>query len=48
MQATESARAKLQAANSSRRSSPDVSDREYIKTRRSLPGANGRQGSPRI
>lgn len=48
MQATESARAKLQA-NSSPRSSPDVQDREiYVKKRHSLPGANGRQGSPRI
>eukprot|EP00257_Ricinus_communis_P017278 XP_015575680.1 protein IQ-DOMAIN 32 [Ricinus communis] len=47
MQATESARAKIQA-NSSPRSSPDVQDRDYIKKRHSLPGANGRQGSPRI
>ncbi|KAJ4839723.1 hypothetical protein Tsubulata_041020 [Turnera subulata] len=47
MQATESARAKLNA-NSSPRSSPDVTDREYTKKRHSLPGANGRQGSPRI
>nr|XP_023900155.1 protein IQ-DOMAIN 32 isoform X2 [Quercus suber]POF20643.1 protein iq-domain 32 [Quercus suber] len=48
MQATESARAKLQA-NNSPRSSPDVQDRDsYIKKRHSLPGANGRQGSPRI
>jgi len=48
MQATESARAKLQA-NSSPRSSPDVQDRDlYVKKRHSLPGANGRQGSPRI
>ncbi|KAL6295607.1 hypothetical protein ACE6H2_003749 [Prunus campanulata] len=48
MQATESARAKLQA-NTSPRSSPDVQDRDiYIKKRHSLPGANGRQGSPRI
>ncbi|KAB1203713.1 Protein IQ-DOMAIN 32 [Morella rubra] len=48
MQATESARAKAQA-NSSPRSSPDVQDRDiYVKKRYSLPGANGRQGSPRI
>ncbi|GLT92033.1 hypothetical protein SLE2022_098920 [Rubroshorea leprosula] len=48
MQATESARAKVQA-NNSPRSSPDLHDRDiYIKKRHSLPGANGRQGSPRI
>ncbi|KAL6311153.1 hypothetical protein AAG906_025499 [Vitis piasezkii] len=48
MQATESARAKLHA-NNSPRSSPDVQDKDiYIKKRHSLPGANGRQGSPRI
>ncbi|PRQ27168.1 putative IQ motif, EF-hand binding protein [Rosa chinensis] len=48
MQATESARAKLQATTSPR-SSPDVQDREiYIKKRHSLPGVNGRQGSPRV
>ncbi|GLT71812.1 hypothetical protein SLA2020_438050 [Shorea laevis] len=48
MQATESARAKVQA-NNSPRSSPDVQDRDlYVKKRHSLPGANGRQGSPRI
>ncbi|XP_050205557.1 protein IQ-DOMAIN 32 [Mercurialis annua] len=47
MQATQSARAKIQA-NSSPRSSPDAQDREYIKKRQSLPGTNGRQGSPRI
>ncbi|KAK2660688.1 hypothetical protein Ddye_007221 [Dipteronia dyeriana] len=48
MQATESARAKIQA-NNSPRSSPDVQDRDiYIKKRHSLPVANGRQGSPRI
>ncbi|KAI5596791.1 hypothetical protein POPTR_002G025200v4 [Populus trichocarpa] len=47
MQATESARAKLNA-NNSPRSSPDVQDRDFIKKRQSLPGANGRQGSPRI
>ncbi|KAF2310082.1 hypothetical protein GH714_006480 [Hevea brasiliensis] len=47
MQVTESARAKIQA-NNSPRSSPDVQDRDYIKKRHSLPGANGRQGSPRI
>ncbi|GLT57943.1 hypothetical protein SLA2020_308770 [Shorea laevis] len=48
MQATESARAKVHA-NNSPRSSPDLHDRDiYIKKRHSLPGANGRQGSPRI
>ncbi|XP_039024054.1 protein IQ-DOMAIN 32-like isoform X2 [Hibiscus syriacus] len=48
MQATESARAKLNA-NNSPRSSPDVQDREIsIKKRHSLPATNGRQGSPRI
>ncbi|XWS20985.1 hypothetical protein CRYUN_Cryun30bG0016200 [Craigia yunnanensis] len=48
MQATESARAKV-TANNSPRSSPDVQDRDTcIKKRHSLPGANGRQGSPRI
>lgn len=48
MRATESARAKVQL-NNSPRSSPDVQDAEiYIKKRHSLPGANGRQGSPRI
>jgi hypothetical protein len=48
MQATESARAKALAA-SSPKSSPDVHDKEiYIKKRHSLPGANGRQGSPRV
>ncbi|KAH9693263.1 protein IQ-DOMAIN 32 [Citrus sinensis] len=48
MQATESARAKIQA-NNSPRSSPDVQDRDtYIKKRHSLPVANGRHGSPRI
>ncbi|XP_021284375.1 protein IQ-DOMAIN 32 isoform X2 [Herrania umbratica] len=48
MQATESARAKV-SANNSPRSSPDVQDRDiHIKKRHSLPGANGRQGSPRI
>lgn len=47
MQATESARAKVQSTNSPR-SSPDVQDRElYIKKRHSLP-ADGRQGSPRV
>ncbi|CAN0872221.1 Protein IQ-DOMAIN 32 [Linum grandiflorum] len=48
MLATESARAKLQLNNSSPRSSPDASDREYIKKRHSLPGANGKEGSPQI
>ncbi|KAL2499405.1 Protein IQ-DOMAIN 32 [Abeliophyllum distichum] len=48
MQATESARAKA-IANSSPRSSPDVQDKDiYAKKRHSLPGANGRQGSPHI
>ncbi|XP_008466506.2 protein IQ-DOMAIN 32 isoform X1 [Cucumis melo] len=48
MRATESARAKVQL-NNSPRSSPDVQDAEiYVKKRHSLPGANGRQGSPRI
>ncbi|XP_038717782.1 protein IQ-DOMAIN 32-like isoform X2 [Tripterygium wilfordii] len=47
MQATESARAKLNA-NNSPRSSPDVHDRDYIKKRHSLPGASGKQDSPRI
>lgn len=48
MQATESARAKVNA-NNSPRSSPDVQERDiHIKKRHSLPGANGRQGSPRI
>ncbi|XP_060199794.1 protein IQ-DOMAIN 32 [Lycium barbarum] len=49
MQATESARAKAAIPNSSPRSSPDVHNKdEYIKKRHSLPGSNGRQGSPRI
>ncbi|KAF7829597.1 Protein IQ-DOMAIN 32 [Senna tora] len=50
MQATESARAKINA-NNSPRSSPDVNDGEtHVKKRHSLPGASaaGRQGSPRI
>ncbi|CAA3033653.1 IQ-DOMAIN 32 isoform X2 [Olea europaea subsp. europaea] len=48
MQATESARAKA-IANSSPRSSPDVQDKDnFMKKRHSLPGANGRHGSPRI
>ncbi|XP_010061027.2 protein IQ-DOMAIN 32 [Eucalyptus grandis] len=48
MQATESARAKLNS-NNSPRSSPDVHDTEFhIKKRHSLPGVNDRQGSPRI
>lgn len=48
MQATESARAKA-ISNSSPRSSPDVHNKEeYHKKRHSLPGSNGRQGSPRI
>ncbi|MBA0625554.1 hypothetical protein Godav_003337 [Gossypium davidsonii] len=48
MQATESARAKVNA-NNSPRSSPDVQNGDlYIKKRHSLPGANGKQHSPRI
>ncbi|CAI9777876.1 unnamed protein product [Fraxinus pennsylvanica] len=48
MQATESARAKA-IANSSPRSSPDVQDKDtFMKKRHSLPGANGRHGSPCI
>ncbi|CAN6722341.1 unnamed protein product [Malus baccata var. baccata] len=48
MQATESAKAKLQT-NTSPRSSPDMQDRDInVKKRHSLPGTNGRQGSPRI
>ncbi|KAL9277371.1 hypothetical protein ACSQ67_025077 [Phaseolus vulgaris] len=48
MQATESARAKINA-NNSPRSSPDVHERDVeVKKRLSLPGAAGRQGSPRI
>ncbi|GAB4839096.1 hypothetical protein Ancab_028624 [Ancistrocladus abbreviatus] len=45
MQATESARAKAHSP----RSSPDVQPKEvYTKKRHSLPGATGRQESPRI
>ncbi|GAU26885.1 hypothetical protein TSUD_02880 [Trifolium subterraneum] len=48
MQATQSARAKINA-NSSPRSSPDVHDPDVnIKKRHSLPGATGKQGSPRV
>ncbi|GKC33289.1 IQ motif, EF-hand binding site, P-loop containing nucleoside triphosphate hydrolase [Tanacetum coccineum] len=48
MQVTESARAKA-LANNSPRSSPDVQGKEaYLKKRHSLPGANGRHGSPHI
>ncbi|CAJ1973234.1 unnamed protein product [Sphenostylis stenocarpa] len=48
MQATESARAKINA-NNSPRSSPDVHERDIeAKKRHSLSGATGRQGSPRI
>ncbi|KAI4336807.1 hypothetical protein L6164_015287 [Bauhinia variegata] len=48
MQATESARAKLNA-NNSPQSSPDVHEREVqVKKRHSLPGATNRQSSPRI
>ncbi|MCL7048078.1 hypothetical protein MKW94_029796, partial [Papaver nudicaule] len=46
MQVTESRRAKVLV---SPRSSPDVQDKEgYIKKRHSLPGTNGKQGSPRM
>jgi hypothetical protein len=49
MQATESAKAKALANNSSPRSSPDVQGKEFlIKKRHSLPVSNGRQESPRI
>ncbi|KAL8459105.1 hypothetical protein ACS0TY_036542 [Phlomoides rotata] len=48
MQATESAKAKA-ISNGSPRSSSDVQDKDIIiKNRLSLPGTNGRQGSPRI
>lgn len=48
MQVTESAKAKINA-NNSPRSSPDVHERDVeVKKRLSLPGAAGRQGSPRI
>lgn len=48
MQATQSAKAKINA-NSSPRSSPDVHDTDInIKKRHSLPGATGKQGSPRV
>ena len=48
MQVTEFARAKALAKNSPR-SSPDVQGKEaYLKKRHSLPGANGRHGSPHI
>lgn len=48
MQATESARAKA-LAGLSPRSSPDVHDKDTtLKKRHSLPGGNGRHGSPRI
>ncbi|CAL0305861.1 unnamed protein product [Lupinus luteus] len=48
MQVTESARAKINA-NTSPRSSPDVHDEDIqLKKRHSLPGATGRQVSPRI
>ncbi|XP_028764985.1 protein IQ-DOMAIN 32 isoform X2 [Neltuma alba] len=50
MQATESARAKINA-NNSPRSSPDLHDRDvHVKKRHSLPGASAtdRQVSPRI
>ncbi|XP_057727303.1 protein IQ-DOMAIN 32-like [Arachis stenosperma] len=48
MQATESAKAKT-SANNTPRSSPDVHERDVQVTKRhSLPGATGRQVSPRI
>ncbi|KAK8648936.1 hypothetical protein V6N13_129678 [Hibiscus sabdariffa] len=48
MQATESARAKLNA-NNSPRSSPDMQERDIsIKKRHSLSAANVRQGTPRV
>ncbi|XP_068646699.1 protein IQ-DOMAIN 32-like [Aristolochia californica] len=48
MQVTESARAKINS-NNSPKSSPDVLDKDtYIKKRHSLPGTNGKQGSPRM
>ncbi|KAE9603541.1 putative IQ motif, EF-hand binding, P-loop containing nucleoside triphosphate hydrolase [Lupinus albus] len=48
MQVTESAKAKINA-NTSPRSSPDVHDEDIqLKKRHSLPGATGRQVSPRI
>ncbi|KAG9443060.1 hypothetical protein H6P81_018914 [Aristolochia fimbriata] len=48
MQATESARAKINS-HSSPKSSPDVQDKEiYNKKRHSLPATNGKQGSPRM
>ncbi|KAM7256623.1 hypothetical protein ACFE04_012364 [Oxalis oulophora] len=51
MQATHSARAKINNSTSSPRSSSDAQQHDgevYVKKRHSLPGANGRQGSPRI
>ncbi|RDX97251.1 Protein IQ-DOMAIN 32, partial [Mucuna pruriens] len=48
MQATQSAKAKINA-NNSPRSSPDVHEHDIeVKKRHSLPGATGRQVSPRI
>ncbi|XP_061350843.1 protein IQ-DOMAIN 32-like isoform X2 [Gastrolobium bilobum] len=48
MQATESAKAKINA-NNSPKSIPDVHERDIqVKKRHSLPGATGRQVSPRI
>ncbi|KAF6136144.1 hypothetical protein GIB67_030192, partial [Kingdonia uniflora] len=48
MQATESAKAKA-LMNTSPRSTPDLQDKDiYIKKRHSLPGANGKQISPRM
>lgn len=50
MQATESAKAKA-ILNNSPRSSPDAAHNKetyHVKKRHSLPGANGRQRSPRI
>ncbi|XP_010530292.1 PREDICTED: protein IQ-DOMAIN 32-like [Tarenaya hassleriana] len=49
MQATESARAKLQANSGSPKSSPDVQEGDfYVKKRHSLPIANVKEVSPRI
>lgn len=48
MLATESAKAKI-SANYSPRSSPDVHEQDiHVKKRHSLPGATGKQGSPRV
>ncbi|XP_068639695.1 protein IQ-DOMAIN 32-like isoform X2 [Aristolochia californica] len=48
MQATQSAKAKINSHNSPK-SSPDVHDKDtYIKKRHSLPGSNEKEGSPRM